>query len=94
MSIQKLKKRAGMTFTGYQENHDQARNQIKRLLWTNHKTKSKLLLCNPGVLNPNYTLKKNKTHKSFRYLCQTPKTLLYKNEAYVSVCYKKLKRLM
>lgn len=62
MSIQKLKKRAGMTFTGYQENHDQARNQIKRLLWTNHKTKSKLLLCNPGVLNPNYTLKKKPTN--------------------------------
>lgn len=82
-----------MTFTGYQENHDQDHNQIKQLLWTNHKTKPKLLLCNPGVLDPNDASKK-KTHKSFRYLCQTPKVLLYKDEAYVSVCYKKLKRLM
>lgn len=48
-----------MTFTGYQENHDQDHNQIKQLLWTNHKTKSKLLLCNPGVLDPNDASKKN-----------------------------------
>lgn len=47
-----------MTFTGYQENHDQDHNQIKQLLWTNHKTKPKLLLCNPGVLDPNDASKK------------------------------------
>lgn len=62
-----------MTFTGYQENHDQDHNQIKQLLWTNHKTKPKLLLCNPGVLDPNDASKKKKPTNLLDTYAKLPK---------------------
>lgn len=80
-----------MTFTVYQEDLDEDHSQTNSCFGQITKLSPNYCYLIPGFST---VITYQKPHKSLRYLCQTPKILLYKDEAYVSVSYKKLKRLM